>query len=32
MPICRTHEPELYSVEGDQVRCLLYTEQAKEAV
>ena len=32
MPICRTHEPELYSVEGDQVRCLLYTERAKEAV
>jgi peptide/nickel transport system ATP-binding protein len=32
MPICRTTEPELYTVEGDQVRCLLYAEQAKEAV
>jgi peptide/nickel transport system ATP-binding protein len=32
MPICSTHEPELYTVEGNQVRCLLYTEQSKEAV
>jgi peptide/nickel transport system ATP-binding protein len=32
MPICPTKEPDLYSVEGAEVRCLLYTEQAQEAV
>jgi peptide/nickel transport system ATP-binding protein len=32
MPICLSHEPELYSVGVDEVRCLLYDEQAKEAV
>ena len=32
MPICPTHEPELYSVGGAEVRCLLYTEEKKEAV
>jgi peptide/nickel transport system ATP-binding protein len=32
MPVCLTHEPELYPVGETEVRCLLYTEQAKEAV
>ena len=32
MPACLTHEPDLYPVDGAQVRCLLYTELAKEAV
>jgi hypothetical protein len=32
MPVCPANEPDLYSVEGTKVRCLLYTEQAKEAV
>jgi peptide/nickel transport system ATP-binding protein len=32
MPICPTHEPALYPVGGAEVRCLLYTEEAKEAV
>jgi hypothetical protein len=32
MPICLSHEPELYSVGVDEVRCLLYDEQAKEAI
>ena len=32
MPICRTHEPDLYAVQGAEVRCLLYTEHAQEAV
>jgi peptide/nickel transport system ATP-binding protein len=29
MPACLSHPPELYRVGDDQVRCLLYTEQAK---
>jgi peptide/nickel transport system ATP-binding protein len=32
MPACLSHEPELYRVEGAQVRCLLYAEPVKEAV
>jgi peptide/nickel transport system ATP-binding protein len=32
MPICLTQRPDLYPVEAAEVRCLLYTEQAKEAV
>ena len=32
MPACLTHPPELYPVDGAQVRCLLYTELAEEAV
>ncbi|HET9157516.1 MAG TPA: ABC transporter ATP-binding protein [Myxococcaceae bacterium] len=32
MPSCLTVEPELYRVGEADVRCLLYTEQAKEAV
>lgn len=32
MPECHTCEPDLYSVEDREVRCLLYTRQAKEAV
>jgi peptide/nickel transport system ATP-binding protein len=32
MPACLSHPPELYRVGDDQVRCLLYTEQAKTAV
>jgi len=32
MPICPANEPDLYSVEGADVRCLLYTERAQEAV
>jgi peptide/nickel transport system ATP-binding protein len=32
MPVCLSHEPELYSVGDAEVRCLLYDEQAKEAV
>ena len=32
MPACLSQKPELYPVGDDQVRCLLYTEQAKEAV
>jgi peptide/nickel transport system ATP-binding protein len=32
MPACLTHPPELYPVDGAQVRCLLYTEIAEEAV
>jgi len=32
MPVCLSHEPELYPVGGAEVRCLLYAEQAKEAV
>jgi peptide/nickel transport system ATP-binding protein len=32
MPICPANEPDLYSVEGAEVRCLLYTERAKEAI
>jgi peptide/nickel transport system ATP-binding protein len=32
MPACLTHEPDLYPVDGAEVRCLLYTELAKEAV
>jgi hypothetical protein len=31
MPVCLTHEPELYPVGDAEVRCLLYTEMAKEA-
>jgi peptide/nickel transport system ATP-binding protein len=30
MPICATKEPDLYRVGGAQVRCLLYTEEAKD--
>ena len=32
MPVCLTVKPELYRVDRDDVRCLLYAEQAKEAV
>jgi peptide/nickel transport system ATP-binding protein len=32
MPVCLSHKPELYSVGAAEVRCLLYTELAKEAV
>ena len=32
MPICPSCRPELYQVGGSGVRCLLYTEQAKEAL
>jgi hypothetical protein len=32
MPECLVHQPELYSVGDDSVRCLLYQEQAAEAV
>jgi peptide/nickel transport system ATP-binding protein len=32
MPACMTHAPELYRVDDAQVRCLLYAEQAKEAI
>jgi peptide/nickel transport system ATP-binding protein len=32
MPECRTREPSLYLLGRSQVRCLLYEEQAKEAV
>ena len=30
MPICLTNEPDLYQVGGARVRCLLYTEEAKD--
>jgi peptide/nickel transport system ATP-binding protein len=32
MPACLSHAPELYPVDDAEVRCLLYAEQAKEAV
>ena len=32
MPACLDHEPPLYSVQGAEVRCLLYDERAQEAV
>ena len=32
MPVCPTHEPDLYPVGDAEVRCLLYTEQAEKAV
>jgi peptide/nickel transport system ATP-binding protein len=32
MPACLTHDPELLRVGEAEVRCLLYAEQAKEAV
>jgi peptide/nickel transport system ATP-binding protein len=32
MPSCPSHEPQLYPVGGARVRCLLYAEQAQEAV
>jgi peptide/nickel transport system ATP-binding protein len=32
MPVCRSHEPELYPVGDAEVRCLLYAEHAPEAV
>ena len=32
MPECLIHEPELYRVGDDSVRCLLYAERAAEAV
>jgi peptide/nickel transport system ATP-binding protein len=31
MPVCLGREPELYPVDGAEVRCLLYTEHAKKA-
>jgi hypothetical protein len=32
MPICLTHDPELYSVGDAEVRCLLYEQQPESAV
>jgi len=32
MPVCLEREPELYPVDGGEVRCLLYTEHAEGAV
>jgi peptide/nickel transport system ATP-binding protein len=32
MPVCLSRRPELYPVDDAEVRCLLYTEQGKEAV
>jgi peptide/nickel transport system ATP-binding protein len=32
MPACRAREPGLYALGDAQVRCLLYDEQAQEAV
>jgi peptide/nickel transport system ATP-binding protein len=32
MPVCLSREPPLFRVGNDDVRCLLYAEQAKEAV
>jgi peptide/nickel transport system ATP-binding protein len=32
MPQCLTHEPPLYRIDDADVRCLLYEEQAKEAI
>jgi hypothetical protein len=32
MPACLDHAPDLYPVDDAQVRCLLYTELAEEAV
>jgi peptide/nickel transport system ATP-binding protein len=32
MPACLSHEPELYRVGDAEVRCLLYVDQAKEAL
>jgi hypothetical protein len=32
MPACRAREPDLYALGDAQVRCLLYDEQAQEAV
>jgi len=32
MPVCLDNDPELYRVAAADVRCFLYTEQAKEAV
>jgi peptide/nickel transport system ATP-binding protein len=32
MPVCLGREPELYPVDGAEVRCLLYTDQVKGAV
>jgi peptide/nickel transport system ATP-binding protein len=32
MPVCPRQDPELYTVGETQVRCLLYSQQAKEAV
>jgi peptide/nickel transport system ATP-binding protein len=32
MPSCLSHEPDLYRVGGAEVRCLLYVDQAKEAL
>ena len=32
MPVCPDNDPELYRVGDAEVRCFLYTEQAKEAV
>jgi hypothetical protein len=31
MPVCLSHEPELYRVDDADVRCLLYTQHASEA-
>jgi hypothetical protein len=32
MPVCLSQQPDLYRVQDADVRCFLYTEQAKEAV
>jgi peptide/nickel transport system ATP-binding protein len=32
MPHCPTTDPPMYSIDGDDVRCLLYAEQQREAV
>jgi peptide/nickel transport system ATP-binding protein len=32
MPVCLTSPPELYTVGGTEVRCLLYADQTKEAL
>jgi hypothetical protein len=31
MPVCSSREPDLYDVDGAEVRCLLYTEHAEGA-
>jgi len=32
MPVCPSHEPDLIAVGDAEVRCLLYVQQAKQAV
>jgi peptide/nickel transport system ATP-binding protein len=32
MPVCLSHEPELYHRDGADVRCLLYAEESRQAV